>query len=260
MEPGHPLVVIVGPTASGKTALAIDLAKQFSGEIICADSRTVYRGMDISTAKPTVAEQQAAVHHLLDVVEPDERFTVADFKQLANDTIRDITDRGKLPILAGGSGLFVDAVLYDFGFSTGEGRDATNPRHAAPETAGTRGQLKPNTLLIGLKIESETLRGRIAARVDTMIRDGLLDEIKSLTDKYGWELPAFQTPALKSFKDYYGGKITLDEAKQRFITADYQLAKRQMTWFKRNNSIQWLDGSGTAAAIVSRFLNKKKVD
>ena len=133
-----PLVVIVGPTASGKTALAIHLAEKYNGEIVCADSRTVYKGLDIGTAKPSVSEQQRVRHHLIDVVEPDGTFSVADFKMLAVEAINDIESRGKLPILVGGSGLYIDAVVYDFSFSDGTKRDESNPRHAHVTSMHTR--------------------------------------------------------------------------------------------------------------------------
>ena len=110
------IIVIVGPTASGKTALAIDIAKRHNGEIICADSRTVYKGLDIGTAKPTPADQARVPHHGLDLVEPDESFSAADFKSYANQKIAEIRQRGRLPVLVGGTGLYVDSVVYDYQF------------------------------------------------------------------------------------------------------------------------------------------------
>src|SRR4051812_49125553 len=110
------LVVVVGETAAGKSALALRIAQKFNGEIVSADSRTVYKGMDIATAKPTAAEMAAVPHHLIDVVDPDEPFTAADFKKRAVKAIDDITNRGKLPILVGGTGLYIDSVLYDYNF------------------------------------------------------------------------------------------------------------------------------------------------
>lgn len=113
-----PLIAIVGPTASGKTAMAIELAKRFDGEIICADSRTVYKGMDIGTAKPTFDEQATVPHHMLNLVEPNERYTVADFQQGVRKLIDDITARGKFAMLVGGSGLYVDSVIFDYEFGS----------------------------------------------------------------------------------------------------------------------------------------------
>ena len=117
MAPLAPLVVIVGQTASGKSALAMGLAKEFNGQIICADSRTIYKGMDIGTAKPNKKDREVVKHHLLDIVEIDQAFSAAKFKQLANDLIVEIHSRGKLPIMVGGTGLYVDAVLFDYKFS-----------------------------------------------------------------------------------------------------------------------------------------------
>ena len=110
------LVVILGPTASGKSAMALELAQKFNGEIVCADSRTIYKGMDIGTAKPSIQEQQLVRHHLIDIVEPDRPFSAAQFKQAAQDAIAEIQSRGKLPFLVGGSGMYIDSVIYDYGF------------------------------------------------------------------------------------------------------------------------------------------------
>jgi tRNA dimethylallyltransferase len=254
-----PLIVIVGETASGKTALAIELAEKLGGEIICADSRTVYRGMDIGTAKPTLEERARVPHHLLDVVNPDETFTAADFKRLANQAIDDIASRGKLPILVGGSGLYIDAVLFDYSFAdSGAARDPQNPRHAAKEAAGSKSELRPNTLVIGLTVEREVLRERITNRVDAMVRAGFMNELKELAAKYGWDAPALQAPGYKAFRGYLGGSLNVDEAKALFVQNDLQLAKRQRTWFKRNDSIHWLPNRYEAVEIATTFLSKIK--
>ena len=118
IDPSIPLIAIVGSTASGKTELAIGLAEAYNGEIICADSRTIYRGMDIGTAKPTADERSRVRHHLLDIIDPNQRLSVAEFKQLAESTISDIHNRGKVPFLVGGSGLYIDSILYDYTFAS----------------------------------------------------------------------------------------------------------------------------------------------
>jgi tRNA dimethylallyltransferase len=252
-----PLVVIVGETASGKSALALELARRFDGEIICADSRTVYKGMDIGTAKPTEAERREVRHHLLDVVQPDERFTVADFKHLALEAIQDISLRGKLPILVGGTGLYVDAVLYNYTFAAQDARrDSVNPRHVAKEHSGGRANLRPRTLILGLVIERSALQDRVSQRVDRMVRAGFMDELRSLVEQHGWTAPALQAPGYKAFHAYIDGSLTLDEAKALFVQKDMQLAKRQRTWFKRNPRIQWLKNRGDAVAITTTFLSK----
>lgn len=254
----EPLVVIVGPTASGKTALAIELAQKRDGEIVCADSRTVYKGLDIGTAKPTPKEQAAVPHHLLDVVEPDEPFTVADFKRLADEAIADIAARGKVPILVGGSGLYVDAVIYDYTFSDQQApKDPKNPRHLSSDIQKTDTKLRKNICIIGLDTEREVLKRRITERVDRMIHAGFLDEVRWAKENYP-NSKALDSTSYKAFMKYLDGSLTLDEAKALFVRNDYQLAKRQMTWFKRNNSIQWCTNRDKVVDIATTFLSKIK--
>lgn len=254
-----PLVVIVGPTASGKTGLSIELAKKFDGEIVCADSRTVYRYLDIGTAKPTSKERAEVPHHLLDVVDPDQPFTVADFKKLANKAIVDIQRRGKLPILVGGSGLYVDAVIFDYQFSLDNApRDAQNPRHVDKDATGSRSQLRQNTLVLGLDIPRETLKHRIAGRVESMAGQGFLEEVLYVVRHYP-DSKALDAPGYKAFRGYLDGELSLGEAKAQFVRNDFQLAKRQMTWFRRNNSIQWFDSAQDALiAATSLLMDSKK--
>lgn len=284
----RPMIAVVGQTASGKTALAIEIAKKYDGEIICADSRTVYKGMNISTAKPTDRERGEIPHHLLDVVNPNEPFSAAQFKALADDAIRDISSRNKQPILVGGSGLFVDGVLYDFSFEDApnpvlrsELQDKTiyelqtlirerelpmpentkNPRHLirAIERGGKTGDkklLSPDTLIIGLQIPKDNLEKSIAGRLDAMLHDGLVSEIEQLTSRYGWDLQAFQTPEFKAIKKYVQNEIDVTETKELVIRGDLQLAKRQLTWFKRNPDITWAPNSKAALQLASRFMSK----
>ncbi len=282
------LVVILGQTASGKSALALDLARRFNGEIIAADSRTVYRGMDIGTAKPTAEERAEIPHHLIDIVNPNELFTVADFQKQANVAIADITARGKLPILVGGTGLYIDAVIYNFqlrspadpkqrqelsslsveelqqrlaeqGIALPENRK--NPRHLIRtlETGGQTGdrtKLRPNTLVIGLQVTPEELRKKITKRVDTMVENGLVDEVRRLAAQYSWDAPALAAPAYKAFRPYIVGECSLQEAKQQFIHNDMQYAKRQKTWFKRNPDIVWISKPEESVELVTTSLNK----
>ena len=253
----RPLVVIVGQTASGKSALAIDLAKRFNGEVICADSRTIYRGMDIGTAKPSETERQGVPHHTLDVVEPGQRFTAADFKSRAEEAIQDIIARGKLPIMVGGTGLYIDAVLYDFQFSeSGAERDPLNPRHLKQPAEPPSRELRSNTLVLGLAPDKELLTKRIAERVDAMLQAGLLEETKALKAKYDTAASAFDATSYRPMLEYLEGQIDLDEAKAKFVRNDLQLAKRQKTWFKRNPNIHWLERPEQAVELVTTFLNK----
>lgn len=272
MKQNPPLVAIVGETASGKSALAIELAKALDGEIICADSWTVRREVNIGTAKPSAAEQAEVPHHLLDVVGPDEDFTAAVFKGLAQRTIDEISSRGKLPILCGGTGLYVDGILYDFNFlPPGEPgvREALNQKTipellADIETAGiplgqtdtrnkrrlirlletggaeqTKNELRDNTLIIGLQPEREELKERITKRVDAMLTAGLEDEVRELVERYGWDCEALKGVGYAQWRGYFDGTASLAETRQRIIKATTELSKRQRTWFKRNKSIRW---------------------
>jgi tRNA dimethylallyltransferase len=291
MEPDAadpPLVVVLGPTASGKTALALQLAEQFGGEIIAADSRTVYQWMDIGTAKPTVEERRRVPHHLLDVLPPDRQFTAADFQRMARAAIVQIAGNGNVPFMVGGSGLYIDAVVYGFSFR-GEPdptqreqlqalsvedlqerlaeqglplpENSRNPRHLirALETDGAlpqRGRLRPRTVLIGLNPGREVLRQKITARVDAMVEAGFVEEVRMLADRFGWEAPGLLAPGYRAFRQYLAGEATLEESKQLFVQYDMQYAKRQMTWFRRNPDIHWLSKMEEAVALVTTLLNK----
>lgn len=282
----QPFVAIVGETASGKSALAMKLAQEFYGEIICADSRTIYKGMDVGTAKPSAADRSLISHHILDVITPDQRFSAADFKAQAEAAIADILTRGKLPIMVGGTGLYVDAVLYDFAFRAAANpaerqkleklsveelqqalsvkgiplpNNPQNPRHLirALETGGrpsVRQTLRGNTLVLGLKIDRELLEKRIEKRIDDMVTTGLLEEIESLAQKYGWDAPGLQAPGYRAFRPYFAGEIDLAAAKKQFAQNDKQLAKRQRTWFKRNQDIQWVSDYEQAKMLVQNLL------
>lgn len=284
-----PLVVIVGETASGKSALAMTLAKELDGEIVSADSWAVYKGFDIGTAKPTQTDQKQVPHHLIDVAEPQKGYSAAVFKQMAAKAIKDITKRGKLPILVGGTGLYVDSVIYNYSFlpasdpklrqelndmtleqlweRTNElgldtsGIDLRNKRRVIRliENNGvrpTRSPLRSDTLILGLSIDRKTLQTKIEKRIDAMVKAGFIDEVKSLLVKYPEDIEAFNAPGYRAFKEHVQGKITLDQAKERFRQNDLQLAKKQRTWFKRNNSIHWISDLTEAKTLVKDFLNK----
>lgn len=278
-----PLLVIVGETASGKTALSLELAERFDGEIICADSWTVRRGADIGTAKPTPEERARVPHHLVDVVGPDGEFTAAVFKRRANRAIKDIAGRGKLPILVGGTGLYIDGVIYDFNFLPAGDRkkreelnrlsvakllehieysklelgdiDTRNKRRLIRliETGGrksTRKPLRANTLIIGIHVPREVIEQRIISRLDTMLAAGLEDEVRGLADKYGWGCEALKGIGYAQWRGYFEGTQSLPETRAKIIKATFEYAKRQRTWFKRNKSIHWFHTPVNMAEVV----------
>jgi len=284
-----PLVVIVGETASGKSALALELAERFNGELICADSWTVYRGFDIGAAKPTRREKMLVSHHLLDVADPLKGFSAVKFQELARDAVVEITSHGKLPIMVGGTGLYIDSVLYDYGFlgapspelrtelsaltldrlierATAAGFDLhdidlRNKRRVMRviENEGarpTKKELRPNTLVLGLRTSREVLVERVTARVDAMLAAGLEAEVQELAERYGWEVEPMKGIGYREWRQYFLGDRTLAETRARIIKSTMDLAKRQRTWFKRNSSIHWLDDRSNAVEVITTFLNK----
>lgn len=283
------LIVILGPTASGKTALALDIASKVDGEIICADSRTIYRHLDIGTAKPTPAEQATVPHHLLDICEPGERLNAAEFKRRAEYTIDDIWRRGRVPLLVGGSGLYIDSILYDYQFPPEADPqvrasldalsnddllarldaldsiqaaeiDRSNRRRVvrAIETAGV-GKTKRETvieqaLVLGLSMNKEIAQQRITLRTQKMLEEGFIDEVRMLANNYGWDNDAFNIIGYRAFKPVLQQGLPLDVGKEAFIAGDMALYKKQLTWFKRNQEIKWLDKPDDALPLVRAFL------
>lgn len=283
------LIAIVGPTASGKTSLALDIAERWNGEIICADSRTVYKGMDIGTAKPTAEEQARVRHWGLDLVEPGEPFSAADFKRHADAAIADIRSRGKLPLLVGGTGLYVDAVMYDFTF--GPPADAAererleamtvselaayciehnielpenvkNKRHLIRSierksvSTISKSALKQNEYIVGIATNMNTLRTRIVSRTEQLFENNVVAEATILGKKYGWDSEAMTGNIYPLLKLHLESVLTLDEVKDRFTTLDYQLAKRQMTWLRRNPDIMWATLTEAKSYIQSLLANE----
>lgn len=268
-----PLLVITGETASGKSSLALRLAQQFNGEIICADSWTVYKGFDIGTAKPTKQEQAIVPHHLLDIADPRSGFSAAVFQRLAIAAINSIAERGKLPIMTGGTGLYIDSVIYQYSFlnepapglrealnalslealleraarqgvST-EGIDERNKRRVIRliENGGkrpTRQSLRANTFILGLQVPRSELKERIIYRVDSMLSAGLEGEVKNLASIYGWEVEPMKGIGYREWRPYFAGTQSLEVTRERVIKSTLELAKRQRTWFGRNKSIHWL--------------------
>ena len=268
-----PLIVIVGPTASGKTGLAIKLANNLGGEVVSADSRAIYKGIDIGSAKPTLEEMSGVQHWGFDLVEPGERFTVADFQEYAHTKIAEIRSRGKLPILAGGTGLYVDAVLFDYRFppqASGEERSKwenmsleqlhqycaennidlpqnhMNKRYVVNSILHNgyalkrRDKIIDDTIVVGITTERDVLRARIRTRGEAMIERGVIDEARNLSKQYGWDNEAMKGNIYPLAKQYIQGGIGKGELIEQYATKDWRLAKRQLTWFKRNEYIKWL--------------------
>ena len=272
LERELPLIVIAGPTASGKTALAVRLAERFGGEIICADSRTIYRGMDIGTAKPTRDERANVPHWGLDLVEPGGRFTVADFKAYAEQKIAEIRERGNVPFLVGGTGLYIDAIVFDFAFA-GEANEVLreqleqmnvqelqkyceNNNIKLPEndhnkryliraierknvTVKRRETPIDNTIVVGITTNRETLRTRIALRSEQLFANNVVEEATILGKKYSWDSEAMTGNVYPLVRKYIAGELDETGLRREFEISDWRLAKRQMTWLRRNPYIMW---------------------
>jgi tRNA dimethylallyltransferase len=273
----NPLIVMLGPTGSGKTTLSIKLCKRYHGEVVSADSRQVYRGMDIGTAKITPEEMEGVAHHLIDVAYPDEDFSTGKFKTQAERAFEDIKKRGNIPFLVGGTMLWIDAVVYNFAipektdfvrakkYSLEEMRDflekhdpetfhaidLKNPRRieraflyvketgTSYKNAQKKDQRKYDALLIGLSWKRELLYARLNARVDEQIAHGLIEETRTLSEQFAWGLPAMSSIGYKQIGAYLREEMTLEDAVEKLKTANRNYAKRQMTWWKRNPDIAW---------------------
>lgn len=284
LEP--PLVVIIGPTASGKTGLAIELARRYGGEVICADSRTVYRGMDIGTAKPSLVEQAGVPHWGLDLATPDVRYTASQFQAYAQEKIAEIRKRGRIPFLVGGTGLYIDSVVFKYTFPrplhedertayTNMSKeelykyciknnielpiDDKNKRRLVHsiETVGQqslrRAEPIHNTIIVGITTDRHTLRERIGRRTEQMFQHGVVEESIILGKKYGWARESMTGNVYKMTQSHLEGRLSLDELKDKITTKDVQLAKRQMTWFRRNPFIEWCQLSEVNDYLGSRL-------
>jgi len=289
-----PLIVLTGPTAVGKTSLSIELAKQINGAIISADSMQVYRHMDIGSAKITKEEMQGVPHYLIDVLEPQEEFSVHTFKEMALDALEDIYRRGMIPIVTGGTGFYIQALLYDIQFTDtvdtdgyrawleeqGELRGAewlheelkkvdakaaeqihmNNMKRTiraleyfhqtgqpiSKHNAEERQRTSPYTYVyFVLNRDRAELYRRIDLRVDLMLEAGLVDEVKTLKDVgYTRDMVAMQGLGYKEILDYLAGEITLDEAVYRIKRDTRHFAKRQLTWFRRERDVTWVELDG----------------
>jgi tRNA dimethylallyltransferase len=298
------VVVIVGPTAVGKTALSIQLAERLAGEIVSADSRYLYRGLDIGTAKPTPAERARVPHHLVDVTTPDQPWALAQYQTAALAALRDIRARGRAALLVGGTGQYVRALtegwqtppaanpalraeleselarrgaealavrLRQIDPDSAARVDVRNPRRVirALEVALTTGEsfvaqrrraAPPfEFVVIGLTLPRPELYARIDARVDAMMRAGLVDEARALAARgYGWELPALSALGYKQIGEYLRGECDLAEAVRRIKRATRAFVRRQANWFRpADPAIHWFDVSRIGADGVLRFIQSR---
>ncbi|HRY60087.1 MAG TPA: tRNA (adenosine(37)-N6)-dimethylallyltransferase MiaA [Patescibacteria group bacterium] len=306
------IIVVCGPTGSGKTSLAVQLCKKFNGEIINADSRQVYREMDIGTGKGEVKSEKLKVKsfgvpsaqylegvriHLVNIIEPNNRYTVGQFKINAEEAIADIISRGKVPFIVGGTGMYIDALVDNFQFSSFNFQSISNNQFSIKEKSleelvkllekldpqalnvvdlknrrrvehaievclatgipfskqRTKGERKYKVLKLAplVSLEREKLYEKINKRVDEMIEQGLENEVKSLAEKYGWESEAMTGIGYREFRDESDIEKVKDKIKQD--TRNY--AKRQMTWFKRDKEIGYIDLK-KAEMLVKDFLKK----
>ena len=284
-----PLLVLVGPTAVGKTAISVAVARRVGAEIISGDSMQVYRGMDIGTAKITPAEMGGVPHHLIDIIEPDQEFSVADFQARVDSLVREICGRGRLPMLVGGTGLYVRAVLQEYTFTELETDWDLRERLAAEEQARGPGylhgrlsavdpaaaaRLHPNDLrriiralevfettglpisatqtaagaepryddlLLGLTMDREKLYSRIDQRVEQMLAGGWLGEVRELVAQYGIHARPLEALGYKELILCLRGLLTWEEAVVLMKRNTRRFAKRQFTWFRREERLRWYD-------------------
>ncbi len=276
------LLVVVGPTASGKTGLALELAKHFPIEIVSADSRLLYKGMNIGTAKPSTDEQAQVPHHFIDILDPDQSFSAAQFQSQAIPIINNILKRGKLPLLVGGTMLYIDAVVYNYQWpEEKEDRglkekwrqktleelqlEATKLRPDIDQWIDTKNPVRLQrvlmhyeatgkwlweeqrlgnklwpTLMLGLNPDRELLKERIAKRVDKHWQQGLVAEVQDLLKKFDNQAEAFSGIGYQQVIEFLTGKCSEQEAKVEVIRATNAYAKRQMTWWKRNQEVVWI--------------------
>ena len=286
------VIVICGPTASGKTSLSIELAKQINGEIISADSMQIYKDMNIGTAKPTKKEMQGIKHYLLDFVSPDERYSVAQYKEDAKNAIREILKKGKRPIVVGGTGLYIDSLIYEIEYpqiefdenyrkklekivEDNEGlqklynmalkidpdamkKISSNDKKRIMrvlEIYNAIGKTKTEQEIESRKNEPEfeykvyainwdrkLLYERIDKRVDIMIEQGLVEEVKNIVKKYNKFPTAMQGLGYKEVVEYLNGNCTKEEMVEKIKKETRHFAKRQLTWFKKDKNTIWLNG------------------
>ena len=298
------VIVICGPTASGKTALSIELAKKINGEIVSADSMQIYKDMDIGTAKPTIEEMQGIEHYLIDFVPPDDRYSVADYKIDAKKAIKKILEKGKTPIIVGGTGLYVDSLIYEIEYPNIEfdenyrkeleeqvekqGLDklyeqakkidpqaiekiskndkkrilrvleiyhATGKTKTEQEVESRKKEVEYDYKVFALNWDREKLYERINKRVDIMIEQGLIEEVKQISKKYNKFPTAMQGLGYKEVVEYLEGNCTKEEMIEKIKKETRHYAKRQLTWFRKNSQTIWLNGQDDIQKNIDNILS-----
>ena len=299
-----PIVYVIGgPTASGKSKLAVELAKKVNGEIISADSMQIYKEMNIGTAKVNKEEMQGVQHYLVDFVSPDERYSVSNFKKDAEKAIEEILEKGKTPIVVGGTGLYIDSLIYGIEFQNEEvdleyreklnkiadekGLESlykkaqeidpeamkkisindrkriirvleiyhkTGKTKTEQELQSRKNEVKYEYKVFAITMDREKLYERIEKRVDSMIEQGLIEEVKQILNKYHTFPTAMQGLGYKEVVEYLEGSCTKEEMIEKIKKETRHYAKRQLTWFRKNKEIIWLDGEKSTDENVSIIL------
>lgn len=299
------VIVICGPTASGKTALSIELAKKINGEIISSDSMQIYKDMDIGTAKPTIEEMQGIKHYLIDFIKPDQRYSVADFKNDAEKAIEEIIAKGKTPIIVGGTGLYVDSLIYGIEYQdikldekyrqeleeiaeknglqelyekakeidskamekisindkkriirVLEIYKATGKTKTEQEIESRKKEIKYDYRVFAINMDREKLYERINKRVDIMLEQGLIEEVKQVLQRYDKFPTAMQGLGYKEVVEYLEEKVTKEEMIEKIKMETRRYAKRQITWFKKNKQTIWIDGLNSKDRNIQLILDK----
>ena len=298
------VIVICGPTASGKTALSIELAKQINGEIVSCDSMQIYKDMNIGTAKPTTEEMQGIKHYLIGYVSPEERYSVADYKKDAKKAIKEIIEKDKMPIIVGGTGLYIDSLIYEIEYQdikfdekyrekleeevNQKGLEelykrakeidekaiekispndkkrilrileiyhATGKNKTQQEIESRKKEVEYDYKVYALNWDREKLYERINKRVDLMIEQGLINEVKEILKKYNNFPTAMQGLGYKEVVDYLNGVLTKEVMIEKIKMETRRYAKRQLTWFRKNKQTIWLNAEDKIQDNINIILN-----